>query len=450
MVPLFIALANSEYSGQVKDSNGNGLADAVVYLASDTEIRDTTSAGGAFSLTVSTSIFGKSGKKMGSYFTHFRLNQSQLKFNSNIDVSNLSIKISNSQGRKVMDINLAQLNSGEHSIKVPQLNEAIYLVTIQADGHKLNGKIFAANINHEFSVAMSQDLLKSVASAAAIDSLIVEKEGYKTTSYALEAESETGIEITLEKELTLPPVEDYSAMGPYSTVVERNVGPGNGYIVFRPETMGENGFLHAPIVFGPGINQTVEPIHNTLLTHFASHGFVVVGTPVLSEGPYPGDGNTRTMETGLEWILGQNTVSGSKFEGKIWTDRAVAMGFSVGGTAAVNLGAKEEIFTTVSIHGHDLVPDLKGPMLQLNGSADVSFGQPTFDASNVQTFLATRANTAHTYIEKDGGGSHRPAIIAWMRYWIYGDEGGKHYFYGDDCVLCKDPYTNPQRKNWDE
>jgi hypothetical protein len=35
-----------------------------------------------------------------------------------------------------------------------------------------------------------------------------------------------------------------------------------------------------------------------------------------------------------------------------------------------------------------------------------------------------------------------------MRYWIYGDTGAQHYFYGNDCVLCTTPWQNPQRKNW--
>jgi hypothetical protein len=32
--------------------------------------------------------------------------------------------------------------------------------------------------------------------------------------------------------------------------------------------------------------------------------------------------------------------------------------------------------------------------------------------------------------------------------WVYGDENAKKFFYGDDCILCKAPWTNPQRKNW--
>jgi hypothetical protein len=39
-------------------------------------------------------------------------------------------------------------------------------------------------------------------------------------------------------------------------------------------------------------------------------------------------------------------------------------------------------------------------------------------------------------------------MVAWLRYWIYGDQGARKYFFGDDCVLCTDPWTGTQRKNW--
>jgi hypothetical protein len=63
--------------------------------------------------------------------------------------------------------------------------------------------------------------------------------------------------------------------------------------------------------------------------------------------------------------------------------------------------------------------------------------------------LATLTGASHGYIEQAGGGEERPAILAWMRYWIYGDTGAEHFFFGDDCVLCMAPWENPQRKNWD-
>ena len=93
----------------------------------------------------------------------------------------------------------------------------------------------------------------------------------------------------------------------------------------------------------------------------------------------------------------------------------------------------------------------------LGGTADVmsdgrSWLAPSYEASKVQTFFGTVTGANHGYIQNSingvQGGVETPAIIAWIRYWIYNDQGAKNYFYGNDCVMCKSPWTNPQRKNW--
>lgn len=248
---------------------------------------------------------------------------------------------------------------------------------------------------------------------------------------------------------TLPPTDNYSEPGPYETTVDSEVGPNEAYTVYRPSTLGEEGFLHAPIIFGPGIGQSVT-VHTQMLTNFASHGFVVVGTPVLEQGP-GGAENRQKLLDGLHWILEQNEMPGL-YQGKIWTDHAISMGFSVGGTSAVEVGGEESILTVVSIHGHTATAELHGTMLQTTGTNDtvgLPLQQDTYDASEVPTFLATLTGAPHGYIEQNGGGEQRPAIVAWMRYWVYGDQGAYDYFFGADCRLCQDPWENPQRKNWE-
>lgn len=252
----------------------------------------------------------------------------------------------------------------------------------------------------------------------------------------------------------LPPVEDYSALGPYDTTSQANTGPDGTYTVVRPEALGEDGFLHAPITFGPGTGMQVSQMMG-LLERFASHGFVVIGRQL--EGG-PGDPVTRMrMTAGLDWIIEQNSTSGSVFEGMIDVDHAVAMGYSVGGTGAVEIGGHEAIATVVSIHGHGAEGDLHAPLLLIGGTDDVmgdglSWLAPTYEASQVQTFFGTVIGADHGYIQGTvggvPGGVETPAMIAWMRYWIYNDQEAKAYFEGDDCVMCDDPWTNPQRKNW--
>jgi hypothetical protein len=127
------------------------------------------------------------------------------------------------------------------------------------------------------------------------------------------------------------------------------------------------------------------------------------------------------------------------------------MGYSVGGTSAVEIGGDPAVATVVSIHGHKATAALHGTMLQTSGTKDtvgLPMQQYTFDNSKVQTFMGTVTDADHGYIQSNNGGVERVAIIAWMRYWLNGDTGAKPYFWGDDCILCKAPWTNPQRKNW--
>jgi len=247
----------------------------------------------------------------------------------------------------------------------------------------------------------------------------------------------------------LPPTTDYTAPGPFETTTDTNVGPNGDCTVFRPEPLGENGFLHAPVVFGPGIGMQAMQMQGFLLS-IASHGFVIIGSGVLNGGPNDPN-NLATMRDALDWLLAQNEEPGI-YQGKLDVTHAVSMGYSVGGTAAVELGGHEAVATTVSIHGHIATADLHGPLLQTSGTLD-TVGRPmqqqTFDQSQVQTFFSTVLDADHGYIQNDNGGVERPAIIAWLRYWIYNDTGAADYFYGDDCVMCADPWTDPQRKNWE-
>jgi hypothetical protein len=250
----------------------------------------------------------------------------------------------------------------------------------------------------------------------------------------------------------LPPITDYAAPGPFPTTMQQNTGPGGKYTIVRPQTLGQNGFLHAPITFGPGIGMEVTGLGG-LLARFASHGFVIIGTRL--DGAPNAAANRTAMLDGLNWIIQQNTTAGSVFEGKLDVTHAISMGYSVGGTAAVEIGNHAAVVTVVSIHGHKATSALHGPMLQTSGTNDtvgLPMQQYTFDNSQVQTFLGTVSGADHGYIQSTvggvPGGVQTPAIVAWLRYWIYKDAGGQRYFNGNDCVMCTAPWTNPQRKNW--
>jgi hypothetical protein len=261
---------------------------------------------------------------------------------------------------------------------------------------------------------------------------------------------------------TMPAVTgDYSANGPLPTKIVDSTGPDGMYTVYRPATLGANGFKHPVATWGNGI--TTDPsFYPGLLGAVASHGFVVIASNSSSV-------TTDLMIKGLDWMLAQNSAAGD-YQGKLNPTCLVTFGYSLGGGASVGAGAHANVVATSSMHGVTGPANaLHAPLLLLTSQTDTfvtpdGFVTPTFTASTVQTFYGTLTtagdpgNQGHL-IPVDGalslitsGGANmaeRAAVIAWLRLWVYSDQGAKKYFYGDDCILCKAPWlTPPQRKNW--
>ncbi|MBN2683913.1 MAG: dienelactone hydrolase family protein [Pontiellaceae bacterium] len=268
------------------------------------------------------------------------------------------------------------------------------------------------------------------------------------------------IEADVDSSLTLPPVGDYSDFGPFEFASETETGPDGTYTIVRPKTLGvlgEDCFLHAPIICGPGIGSAPSSLM-PLLERIASHGFVII-SKTLNGGPGNPENNRRMID-GLDWLIAQNKTAGSIFEGKLAVDRAISMGYSVGGTAAVDVAGHDAIIAVVSIHGHGAKPieESNAAFLLMGGTKDVmrdgqSWLAPTYEALENQTIFSLVEDADHGYITRtlDGvqGGVETPAMIAWIRYWAYNDQEAKQYFYGDDCIMSKSPWTNTQRKNWE-
>ena len=241
-----------------------------------------------------------------------------------------------------------------------------------------------------------------------------------------------------------PPVTDYSQPGPYATTVVENTGPGGQYTLFRPTTLGQNGVLHPPATWGNGI-LTTPAAYMGLLPAIASYGFVVIASNSTNV-------NATLMRSGLDWLIQQNTTAG-ELRGVLDTARAVSIGYSLGGGAAVDAGSHPAVVTTVSFHGlQGAAERLHGPLLLMTGTADdfvsaAQFVTPTYNRSTVQTFYGTLSGADHLKPINTAGEERAPAI-AWLRLWTMNDAGARGYFYGDDCVLCETPWVNPQRKNW--
>lgn len=255
---------------------------------------------------------------------------------------------------------------------------------------------------------------------------------------------------------TMPAVTgDYSANGPMPTKVVNSTGSDGMYTIYRPVTLGANGFKHPVATWGNGIT-TTPAYYPGLLGAIASHGFVVIASNSSSV-------TAQMMTDGLDWMVAQNGVAGD-YQGKLNPTCLVTIGYSLGGGASVGAGAHANVVATASMHGVTGAANaLHAPLLLLTAETDTfvvpaTFVTPTFNLSSVQTFYGTLSMAADTgnaghlipvdILPSSANIAERAAMIAWLRLWVYADQGAKKYFYGDDCVLCKDPWTMPQRKNW--
>jgi hypothetical protein len=237
--------------------------------------------------------------------------------------------------------------------------------------------------------------------------------------------------------------------GSFETTSE-NGGPTGTYVIYRPTTLGEGGFVHPPVAWGNGL-ATVPSTYNETLHAVASHGFVVIANPGTGSDP-------QVVRQGLEWLLEQN--GSGEYAGKLAVDCAGTIGYSMGGGAAIGSGSHPAVKAIVSIHGlPDAADRVSGPLLLLTSDGDTfvtksGFVMPNYTRSNTHpTIMATHEAQASVagfgdHLEPLGAGVlDTDPMIAWLRYWIYGDASQREWFFGADCKLCADPWTEIQRKN---
>jgi hypothetical protein len=122
----------------------------------------------------------------------------------------------------------------------------------------------------------------------------------------------------------------------------------------------------------------------------------------------------------------------------------------------VGSGSHPAVKAIVSIHGlQDNAAAASGPILLTTSEGDTfvtksGFVEPCYNRSTVQpTILASHSAGDHLDPLGSGGVDVEPAI-AWLRYWLYGDQSQRAWFFGDDCMLCDWPdFRRKNHPEWD-
>jgi hypothetical protein len=213
--------------------------------------------------------------------------------------------------------------------------------------------------------------------------------------------------------------------------------------VFQPTVLATGGCLNPVVVWGNGTLNTPQS-YTALFNHFATHGIITVAADTSNAG------SGMEMLACLNWILQQNTTSGSPFEGHIDANHIASSGYSQGGAGCLAAGEDKRFVTVLAVSPYIVIPlgnydpstyaaAQIHPLFMISGSADTvatpnNNQQPIFNTAPVPIFWATHSGSTHFEVLGNGGAYNGP-MTAWFRWKLMGDTAAEAWF-EKPCDLC--------------
>jgi hypothetical protein len=249
----------------------------------------------------------------------------------------------------------------------------------------------------------------------------------------------------------------YKVAGPWSVSTGSGWSPSIWYGVttYYPTNLGASGYRHPIPSWGNGTGNSCNT-YGSMLRHYASWGLVVV----CANSGWTGSGNE--IWAAAQWMRGQNSASGSVFNGKLATNAIGSGGGSQGASGAVNAA----ILSSGQIKSIAAVA-LVDPQWHIWGPVP-SFGQlraPIFLLSGTNDSLITQSQQ-QTYYSQVPGGAAKAArtgadhnninqadfglgyTTAWLKYTLERDGVARTAFVGSPPEINADPnYVNQAEKN---
>lgn len=245
-----------------------------------------------------------------------------------------------------------------------------------------------------------------------------------------------------------PTVSNFASSGPFSTT-SNNEGP--SCTIYRPRTLGAEGRDHPIIIWGNGTGSSPST-YGSLLSHWASHGFVVAAARTSNAG------SGREMIACLDYLVEQNGRSFGTYSGNLNINRVATAGHSQGGGGSIMAGQDSRVTVTAPFqpytiglgHRSSSQSNQNGPMFLMTGGADVIASPslnaaPVFSRANVPVFWGERTSASH-FEPVGNGGDYRGPSTAWMRFHLMDDQTAEGTFYGSRCELCTDFRWDVRRK----
>lgn len=239
----------------------------------------------------------------------------------------------------------------------------------------------------------------------------------------------------------LPPVSSVETRGAFTTTTNQTAGPTRGAWLVHPTNLGQNGLKHPIFIWGPGAGATPSS-YTDHLNHWASHGFVVYSIVSTSDG--------SEIIAGLNWLEAQNDQASSPYYGKFDLTRIAAGGHSRGSVSTFAAARDPRIRTTVHVAGGSFdgngSTNLQSPAAYICGQND-TLATPNcerdYARTTVPVFFTIMQGVDHIMAARSG----LPAITAWLRWHVGGEESRRGMFLGPSCAFCGGMWQS-QSKNW--
>jgi hypothetical protein len=240
----------------------------------------------------------------------------------------------------------------------------------------------------------------------------------------------------------LPPVNSVNADGPFSTTIDTNTGAAGRGSVFRPTTLGANGLKHPVFIWGPGAGATPAS-YDFHLRRIASHGFVVYSEVST--------GNGTEMRAALDFMIAENSRTGSRYFGMLDPNRVAAGGHSRGSLSTFGIAADPRLKTTIQVAGGSFdgnaALNLRKPVAYIVGSNDTTGAtensERDYARTTVPAFFTEMQGVDHIMAARQGIGP----IVGWLRWHIGGETERSQMFLAPNCAFCTGIFVS-QNKNF--
>lgn len=229
---------------------------------------------------------------------------------------------------------------------------------------------------------------------------------------------------------------NFADAGPFQTAKQEDAN----HTYYFPSELGSRGCTKHPVIVWGNGTWTTPDVYDQLLTHFASHGFVVAAANTSNAG------SGVEMRAGLDNLTTFNNTSGNRFYQKLDLSQVGATGHSQGGGGALEAVKDQRIKTSAPMApfmGSQTGLQSTDSVLFFSGRNDTWLPPAGVKARYDQvkgTLAAAYAEhiDANHFVMAATAGDFRAPLTAWMRWHLMGDSNGRNMFVGANCGMCTD------------